>query len=123
MSDHDIYMKVKPIALAFGIALDQWEETPGKCVDTNYFMEPDASLIIQDGDRFIGRTACHKRCKANPLCAAFSAEHNSLDTGECIMMRDGEGRWVGDGPRDPTWHCHVDIERDFDTSGSEAPDR
>lgn len=30
------------------------------------------------------------------------------------MLRDGPSTYIGDGPRDPNWHCHVDKERDTD---------
>lgn len=110
------------VTRGFDIPMDPWHESEGKCVDTKYFLEPEDQYIIDDGDRFIGRTECHKRCKANLECVAFHAENNSLDTGECVMLRDGEGIWVGDGPRDPNWHCHVDKERDTDTTTSGSDD-
>lgn len=118
MSDREIYNKVKPITMAFNMPLDPWTETGGKCVDNRYFVEHN-NLVIEQADRFIGRTECHKRCKRDHTCAAFSAVHNSKENGECIMLRDGPGIWVGSGPRDPQWHCHMDIERDYDSDTGE----
>lgn len=116
MTDQEIYLLAAGVSEGFGMPMDPWTESEGKCVDTQYFLEPEAAYIIDDGDRFIGRTACHQRCKANTECVAFHAENNSLDTGECVMLRDGNGIWIGDGPRDPNWHCHVDKERDTDNT-------
>lgn len=119
MSDQEVFNIGNELTMGLGYAMDPWTESQGKCVDTQYFDAPEAQYIIEDGDRFIGRTQCHKRCKANLECVAFHAENNSLETGECVMLRDGPGTWIGDGPKDKAWHCHVDKARDSDNSGSD----
>lgn len=57
-------------------------------------------------------------------CVAFSAEHNDSDTGECMLLADGPGVYVGNGPRDQGWHCHVNMDRESDHTESfgEYPD-
>lgn len=30
------------------------------------------------------------------------------------MHLDGPGVYTGDGPRDPGWHCHVNLSREAD---------
>jgi len=39
------------------------------------------------------------------------------------MLRDGPSTWIGDGPRDPNWICHVDKERDTDDTVGSDNDR
>lgn len=40
------------------------------------------------------------------------------------MHLDGPGVYTGDGPRDPGWHCHVNLKREADhvESYPEYPD-
>lgn len=113
LTEQEIYLKMKPVAALFGGPLDPWEETDGACVDNVFFMQPDSLHILNiGGDKFIGRTKCAEACMDDFNCVAFSAEHNDSETGECRLLSDGYGMYVGDGPRDPGWHCHVNLDRE-----------
>jgi len=109
MSEQEIYLRLVPLYKLSGKKLDPWEESTGACVDDVYFNSPSSNHMITLTDPFIGRTKCAQMCEADPNCTAFSAEHNDSETGQCIMHMDGPGVYTGDGPRDPGWHCHVNL--------------
>lgn len=137
ITEQQMYLNMKPVARLLRFKLDEWEETTGACVDDVNFNTPDASHFISlpGNEEFIGRTQCAKLCRDDPNCTAFSAEHNDSETGQCIMLMDGPGVYTGDGPRDPGWHCHVNLQReadhketypefpnDYEQMGAEEPD-